>query len=179
MLIVGDNLKQLCKQNDLCKDHAVEEFSVKVNLGKYYYSPNSSNQTEVIYGRSSTTLIEKLFDTKEEITDKLTIEPGKQVLTASDSIFKMPLGYFGIIQTKGTLARLFVTATCNDGQIEPGFEGYITLEIVNLSPWKISIPLRENIAQLFIFKCSSTITKKYQGRYLNNAMLGPTLPIFE
>jgi len=109
----------------------------------------------------------------------LTIEPGKQVLAASDGIFKMPLGYFGIVQTKGTLARLFVTATCNDGQVEPGFDGFITLEIVNLSPWKISIPLKETVAQLFIFKCSSTITKKYQGRYANTSRLGPTLPIFE
>lgn len=177
MLIVGENLKQLCLQNTICEENLIEEFSLGINLGRTYYVPKVADE-EVIFGRGAKRL-DYLFEEKKEIHENLIIESGEQVLAASEDIFKIPQGYFGMVQTKGTLARLFVMATCNDGQVEPGFDGHITLEIVNLSPWKIAIPFRENIAQLFLFKCSTAATQVYNGRYANDSKHGPTLPIFK
>jgi len=67
----------------------------------------------------------------------------------------MPLGYIGFVQTKGTLARLFVAAHCTDVQIEPGFSGKVTLELMNQSPFDIAIPVGANIAQIYIMSVKS------------------------
>jgi deoxycytidine triphosphate deaminase len=88
----------------------------------------------------------------------------------------MPNGFFGLIQTKGTLARLFVSATCNDGQVEPGYKGKLTLELMNFSNYQVDLPIGCEVAQLFIFQCSGETVNPYAGKY--QAATGPTLPRF-
>ncbi|WP_197714110.1 dCTP deaminase domain-containing protein [Ferriphaselus amnicola] len=120
-----------------------------------------------------------IFSDREEIQQNLTLKPGQQVISCSKHKYKIPLDYFGLVQTKGTLARLFVSATCNDGQVEPGFDGYVTLEIINNSPWEIDIPVGSDVAQLYLVKCASPASKAYHGRYAEKSKEGPTIPIFK
>lgn len=71
----------------------------------------------------------------------------------------------GFVQTKGSLARLFVTVQCCDAQIDPGFKGNITFEIVNLGPLRVKLRVDQEIAQLFIVKTTTKYVTLYQGRY--------------
>lgn len=176
MIQIEKNLEQLCSNFSICEKSLIDNFSIKIQLGSEYYSPVENRDEPIIYGSTQNT--GELFHPKSVITQNLTLLPGQQVLTCSKGYFKIPHDYFGIIQTKGTLARLFVMATCNDGQVEPGFEGHITLEIVNLSPWKIQIPIGSDIAQMYLAKCSSHALNPYNGRYAQAAKTGTTLPIF-
>lgn len=91
--------------------------------------------------------------------------PGSCILTSTDEILKMPLRLMGFIQTKGTIARGFVTVHLCDGQIDPGYHGAITLELVNLS--NITYILRPGIpiAQLFVHSLNEPLEKGYGGRY--------------
>lgn len=84
----------------------------------------------------------------------------------------MPLGYFGLLQTKGSLARLLVTIHCCDSQIDPGFEGKITFEIINLSNYTIKILPGKFIGALYLIKTSSEGIS-YNGKY-NNSLI-PTI----
>ena len=59
--------------------------------------------------------------------------PGCCLLATTEEVIAMPLDLMGFIQTKGTIARGFVTVHLCDGQIDPGYKGSITLELVNLS----------------------------------------------
>jgi len=86
------------------------------------------------------------------------------------------LGYFGLVQTKGSLARLFVSVTCCDGQIEPGYNGKVTFEMVNLGPNIVKIPIGAKIAQTYVVRCSSRVTPAYAGKY--QGATGPTGPVF-
>lgn len=177
MIIIEKNLEQLSEQYNVCEKHLVDDFSLKIQLGSHYYKPTSEKNKKITYGSHPNP--EKLFSEKLAIEQNLSISPGDQVITCSKHIYTMPLDHFGLVQTKGTLARLFVQATCNDGQVEPGFSGFITLEIVNLSPWTIEIPAGSDIAQLYLIKCSSPAERAYQGRYSEKAKQGPTIAIFE
>lgn len=177
MIIVEKNLEQLCAQYQICDKTLVDDFSIKLQLGTHYFSPKSKTG-EVIVCNLNNTNPSELFGDKQKIVSHLTLLPGAQVITCTKHKYKIPLDHFGLVQTKGTLARLFVMATCNDGQVEPGFEGYITLEIVNLSPWTIEIPLNTDIAQLYLYKCSSVAERGYNGRYAKLSNEGPTIPIF-
>jgi deoxycytidine triphosphate deaminase len=178
VIVVEKNLERLVGQFGICDQSLFDGFSLRVSQGNFYFSPiESSVGQKVIYGRSPQ--VSGLFSEKKEIEQNLILAPGAKVISCSKDMYKMPLGYFGLLQTKGTLARLFVQATCNDGQVEPGFHGYITLEIINMSPWSIEIPVGSDIAQLYLIKCSSEAESGYNGRYAEEAKKGPTLPIFK
>ena len=176
MIIIDSNLEQIAAQYSICDKTLFDEFSLKIQLGHYYYEPDRSSSNKIIYGSHPSP--SSLFSEKKEIEQNLVLNPGEQVITCSNHSYKMPLDHFGLVQTKGTLARLFVQVTCNDGQVEPGFDGYITLEIVNMSPWVVEIPAGSDIAQMYLFKCSTPASKAYHGRYSSAAKIGPTLATF-
>ena len=71
-----------------------------------------------------------------------------------------------LLQTKGSLARLFVSINSADGQIDPGYEGKITFEIYNASDFKINIKPGQAVGNLYLFK-TSTAVPPYEGRYAN------------
>lgn len=176
MIITSLNLEQLTTQYDICDKRLIDDYSLRLQLGNSYYEPIPHNDP-VVYGSHPEPT--NLFSEKRKIRQQLELRPGQSVITATKHQYRIPLDYFGLVQTKGTLARLFVSATCNDGQIEPGFHGYITLELINQSPWLIHIPIGSDIAQMYVFKCASPAEKPYHGRYAEVAKDGPTLAVFE
>ncbi|MDP1979479.1 hypothetical protein [Undibacterium sp.] len=175
MIIIEKNLEQLTQQYGICDRSLVDDFSLKVQLGNHCYRPKIYDKP-VVFGLLPNPT--DIFHEKETLQQNLVLKPGEQLITCSKHIYKIPLDYFGLLQTKGTLARLFVVASCNDGQIEPGFEGYITFELVNHSPWVIEIPSGSDIAQMYLIKCSSPAENAYKGRYSEVAKQGATIPIF-
>ncbi|MGN7767638.1 dCTP deaminase [Stenotrophomonas sp. 22692] len=176
MICIEANLKSLVNQKEICRDNLVDKFSIQIELGEKFYRPLGGGPASIVYGShpNSSTLFSELKTAEQNID----IAPGEQILACSKDIYRIPLNHLGIVQTKGTLARLFVQATCNDGQIEPGFHGHITLEIVNLSPWKISLPVGSQVAQMYLIKCSTPSEHGYKGRYAESSLKGPTLPLF-
>lgn len=176
MLVIGENLKQLASNRGLCDSTLIDEFSLRIRLGEKYYSPSDSKHASVIYNNHPDP--KELFSGPNLISQNLELAPGAAVIGSSSDIYNMPLDHFGLVQTKGTLGRIFVQITCCDGQIEPGFKGYITLEIVNLSPWTVHIPKFASVGQLLLFKASTEVQKGYSGRYSELALEGPTIPVF-
>lgn len=182
MLIIEKNLASLVNQEQICDESLVEQFCLKIKLSREIYElkRTTPDNTNVIkYPYASKKLLESIYEKKEIESGSICLKPGSNILSCSLDIYKIPKNCFGLVQTKGSLARLFVQITCNDGQVEPGFEGYITLEIVNLSPFEIEIPSGSEVGQLYLMKCSTTSETGYAGRYKNAAMNGPTIPIFD
>lgn len=175
MIIIERSLQQLSEQYSICEAYLVDEYSLRIQLGENHYVPKLQEDS-VIFGVNPkpTEIFYGMVNSKKN----LVLQPGAQVISCSKHIYRIPVEYFGMVQTKGTLARLFVQATCNDGQVEPGFHGYITLEIVNLSPWVVEIPVGSEVAQLYLMKCNSPAEKPYSGRYAEMALTGPTIPIY-
>lgn len=163
MLIVGENLKQLIKQYEMVdKKDCYDETCIALRLGSNVIALKSKKIHTLTYGEE----IPKSCIKKKKIKeDGLIIPPKGSILACSNEYVKIPMGYFGLIQTKGSLARLFVFVNCSDGQIDPGYEGTITFELYNASPFNIKIRRLEKVANLYIFKTSTNNTKKYSGKY--------------
>lgn len=176
MITIERNLEQLAAQYEICNRDLVDHFSLKIKLGRKYFEPHIKGG-KVVYGSDPDP--STIFSEEKTAKQNLALSPGAQVIACSKDVYKMPLDYFGLVQTKGTLARLFVSTTCNDGQIEPGFSGHITLELINHSPWTIELPVGSEVAQLYIIKCSSKAALPYSGRYADKSKEGPTLAIFQ
>lgn len=97
------------------------------------------------------------------------LKPGEFILGTTKEKVSIPNEYQGVIETKGNIARAGIQVHSNDGHIDPGFCGHITLEIVNLHESNVSIELIPGIpiCQLFIGKLSSPCNLPYKGKYLN------------
>lgn len=177
MIVVSENLAGIVRSLKICDQALVEEFSIKIRLDRKIYRLRKpvDDLPSIKYGSH---IDHKLyFGDLETITETLTLGPGECALACSQDKYIMPAGYFGLIQTKGSLARIFVSATANDGQIEPGYSGKITLELINHSPFSIEIRPSAIVAQMFVFRCSSEASKLYNGRYQGADV--PTLPNFD
>jgi dCTP deaminase len=102
----------------------------------------------------------------------VSLRSGCCLLASTEEIVEMPLDLMGFIQTKGTIARGFVTVHLCDGQIDPGYRGNVTLELVNLSSFEYRLKPGMPIAQLFLHKLSTPLSAGYDGRY--QMASGPT-----
>lgn len=91
-----------------------------------------------------------------------------KVLVCSEEILNMPLDIMGFVQTKGSLARGFLTVHMCDGQIDPGYRGKITLELFNFSDFYYKLVPGMAIAQLFLIELASSVIEGYNGRYQNS-----------
>lgn len=176
MLIISENLYGLAKSLKICEPNLIEDFSLQIRLDRQIrrLKAPSDDSKPMTYG--SQIDHKEYFQDLAAIADSMVLHPYECVLACSQDVYTMPPGYFGLIQTKGSLARMFVSATANDGQVEPGYSGKITLELINHSPYSIAIRPGAVIAQIFIIRCSSEASKPYQGRY--QGANEPTLPKF-
>ena len=177
MLIIGKNLSGLVRHHKICDESLVDQFSIRIQVDHQIRRMEKPTEppVKVVYEHEIEN--DKLYSKLEKVSQNIVLSPNDKLLACSKSDFKIPSGYFGLIQTKGTLARLFVSCTCNDGQVEPGYCGRITLEVTNHSNFEIALPVGSDVAQLFLFKCSGDEDGVYRGKY--QGATEPTLPIFK
>ena len=177
MIIVSENLSGIVRSLKICDQLLAEEFSIKIRLDRQVRRLREPKDGLAPIPYESPFNHKAYFEEPEQISESLIVGPRDCVLACSQDEYNMPRGYFGLIQTKGSLARMFVSATANDGQVEPGYSGKLTLELMNHSPFSVALRPGAVVAQLFIMRCSSEVSKPYSGRY--QGAKGPTLPTFD
>lgn len=163
-MIVDSNLMSLIKKYSIIDESCYDISCLKLTLDKKikrYIIPENK-----VINYESTNMDE--FTKPLNITKSkgYTLNPHECILACSSEVIKMPTFCFGLLQTKGSLARLFVFLNCADGQVDPGYNGKITFEIYNASNFKVKISPGQEVGNLYIFK-TSTDSKGYNGRYQN------------
>lgn len=98
----------------------------------------------------------------------IQIPPNSFALGRSIEYFKLPRNVLGICLGKSTYARCGII--CNFTPLEPGWEGYLTIEISNTTPLPAKIYANEGIAQVLFFEALNPDVSyadkkgKYQGQ---------------
>lgn len=107
--------------------------------------------------------------------DYFVLPPGGKVLSCSEESLNMPLDIMGFIQTKGSIARGFLMAHPCDGQIDPGYSGKVTFEVINLSDFYYRLVPGMPFASLFLMRLTSPLPAEhaYNGRYQNSGAPTP------
>ncbi len=77
--------------------------------------------------------------------------------------FDIPDDVMPLVMDKSTWARRFVFA--GNTVIEPGWRGYLTLELVRMLPWPIRIKAGTPICQIVFLKLDEATEKPYDGKY--------------
>lgn len=78
------------------------------------------------------------------------IPPNSFALARSVEYFRMPRNVLGICLGKSTYAR--VGCITNFTPFEPGWDGYVTIEISNTTPLPMKVYANEGIAQVLFFE---------------------------
>jgi dCTP deaminase len=90
------------------------------------------------------------------------IPPSSYVLGRSLEYFRIPRDVLVLCQGKSTYARSGIIV--NVTPLEPEWEGFITLSIVNAAPVPAKIYSGEGIAQLIFFRAEDECTTSYADR---------------
>lgn len=97
-------------------------------------------------------------------------------LASSMEYFHMPSDVYAEVKDKSTNARLF--RFVQNTVIEPGWRGYLTLELTRDRPWPVRIEAGTPIAQIIFHKLDYPTEQVYNGKY-QDQRAGAQRPILE
>jgi len=109
------------------------------------------------------------------VAEDLVLFPGAFALASTIEQFNMPNMLVGIVHDKSTWARRGMAV--QNTVIEPGWKGYLTLELTNHSSEPMFINAGSPIAQI-IFHYTDIEAEPYSGKYQNQEA-GPQQARFE
>lgn len=152
----------------------VQPSSVDVRLDRYFRVFNNSKYTHI--------------DPKEEMEDltslvevpegdSFVLHPGEFVLASTLECFRLPTHLAGRLEGKSSLGRLGLLTHSTAGFIDPGFNGYITLELSNVANLPIVLYPSMKVGQLALFSMSSPAEVPYGSSSLGSKyqnQRGPT-----
>jgi dCTP deaminase len=87
------------------------------------------------------------------------------VLGSSMEQFTMPLDVMGEVKDKSSMARMGISVF--NTVIEPGWKGYLTLEIKNQGAHPIELMEGQPIAQIIFYRLDHPTIMPYKGKYQN------------
>lgn len=139
----------------------IQPSSIDVRLGRRFEvmkSPDAPAQ----YIDPAKDQRDELFKSTEIHRDgALGLAPGAFALATTYEIFRLPNTLAGRLEGKSSLGRLGLAIHTTAGFIDPGFEGQITLELVNLAPRPVMLQEGMKIGQLCLMHMSSPAQYPY------------------
>lgn len=93
------------------------------------------------------------------------IEPGQFMLTTTAESIGVPNDMVARVEGRSTMARMGLAVHITAGFIDPGFEGQITLEMVNFGQHRIWLYPGMRICQICFEKLDAPAENPYRGKY--------------
>ncbi|MFH1782854.1 MAG: dCTP deaminase [Candidatus Omnitrophota bacterium] len=161
-------IKKMALEEDIIKPFQMKQ----VRDGKISYGPSSfgydirlSNEFKLFRGKKEDILDPKninkdLFE--DHSGEYCIIPPNSFVLARSLEYFKMPKNVLALCTGKSTYARCGVIV--NVTPLEPGWEGYLTMDISNTGASQVKIYANEGIAQIIFFESQEECDTTYSDR---------------
>lgn len=109
------------------------------------------------------------------LQEKLVLEAHGWALGSVIEHVELPIDVAGSVHDKSTWARVGIAV--QNTTIEPGWHGWLTLEIANHSPVQVILPAGVPIAKLRFQLLDMPSEQPYRGRYMAQ-LQGPNGPRF-
>lgn len=156
MIINGHKLLSLAPIANM-KTHKIKEHGVSYGLSEAGYDIRVKQDITFSPMRGGSYVVTVSFDNEGSAST------GRFALASAMEEFQMPLNLVGIVHDKSTWARhgLSVFNTV----IEPGWNGYLTLELVYHGNTELVIPAGAGIAQVIFHEIA--VEAAYGGKYQN------------
>lgn len=105
------------------------------------------------------------------IREEVTLGPGDFRLASTVEHLEMPRDLLGVVHDKSTWARRGLAL--QNTVIEPGWRGFLTLELTNHGPEPLLIRAGSPIAQIVLHQMLAPTEQVYSGKYQDQ----PPLPV--
>lgn len=174
-------IKEQAQENDMIHpfvESQIRDDVISYGLSSYGYDVRIADEYKIFTNLNSSIVDPKKFDPKSFVDfkgDVCIIPPNSFALGRTVEYFKIPRMIMTICVGKSTYARCGIIT--NVTPLEPGWEGYVTLEISNTTPLPARIYSGEGIAQILFFESDEECLASYadkQGKY--QGQVGITLP---
>lgn len=174
-------IKQMALEQDMIVpfvENQVRDSVISYGLSSYGYDIRIADEFKIFTNLNSTIVDPKELDAKSLVDfkgDVCIIPPNSFALGRTIEYFKIPKKIMTICVGKSTYARCGIIT--NVTPLEPGWEGFVTLEISNTTPLPAKIYAGEGIAQILFFESDEECLVSYadkKGKY--QAQSGITLP---
>ena len=182
MTILSDKwIKKMSKNHNMIspfEENQVRGNKISFGLSSFGYDARVSNEFKVFTNVNSEVIDPKNFKSTNFITrsgNECIIPPNSFALASTMEYFKIPDDVMVICLGKSTYARCGIIV--NVTPLEPGWEGYVTLEFSNTTPLPAKIYANEGIAQMIFFESDTVCETSYKdrdGKYQKQT--GVTLP---
>ena len=151
---------------------------ISFGLSSYGYDARVSNDFKIFTNVNSAVVDPKNFRKESFVTKRskvCVIPPNSFALARTIEYFKIPENVMVICLGKSTYARCGIIV--NVTPLEPGWEGFVTLEFSNTTPLPAKIYANEGAAQFIFLKGNEKPELTYadrNGKYMGQT--GVTLP---
>lgn len=156
----------------------VQPASIDVHVDRYFHVAVSGKWHTWADPRVSS---DDCFSERIEVEQgkSFSINPGAFVLASTFERLTVPPNMVARFEGKSSLARIGLLTHVTAGFIDPGFEGYVTLELKNLMPVNFIITPGMKIGQVCFEEMDEEARYPYgcahNGSHYNHAERGPTL----
>ena len=160
------------------EDKQVRDGKISYGLSSFGYDARVSEEFKIFTNVNSEIVDPKDFKSTNFVTKNgpvCIIPPNSFALARTVEPFKIPKNVLVICLGKSTYARCGIIV--NVTPLEPGWEGYVTLEFSNTTPLPAKIYANEGVAQFIFLKGNETPEVTYadrNGKYMGQT--GVTLP---
>lgn len=160
------------------EDRQVRKNVISYGLSSYGYDVRIADEFKIFTNVFGAMVDPKSFDPKSFVDyrgEVCVIAPNSFALGRTIEYFRIPRNTMTICVGKSTYARCGIIT--NVTPLEPGWEGYVTLEISNTTPLPAKIYANEGIAQILFFEGDEPCEVSYadkSGKY--QGQIGVTLP---
>ncbi len=182
MSVLSDRwIKKMATEKEMIKpfvDAQKGEKNISYGLSSYGYDARVSNEFKIFTDVDSAIVDPKNFSSNSFVSrksDQCIIPPNSFALASTVEYFKIPKDVLVICLGKSTYARCGIIV--NVTPLEPGWEGYVTLEFSNTTPLPAKIYANEGAAQFIFLKGNEIPEVTYEqrnGKYMKQT--GVTLP---
>lgn len=159
-------------------DRQMSQNIISCGLSSYGYDLTVANEFKIFTNTHNSIIDPKNFRDDSFVnveTDVCIVPPNSFALARSVEYFRIPENVLTICLGKSTYARCGIIV--NVTPFEPGWEGYVTLEISNTTPLPVKIYAFEGLAQVLFFEsdeaCEVSYSKR-KGKYMHQT--GITVP---
>jgi dCTP deaminase len=182
MTVLSDKwIKEMARTHNMIspfEDKQIRGTKISYGLSSFGYDARVSNEFKIFTNVNSEIIDPKNFKQNNFISkngESCIIPPNSFVLSSTIEYFKIPNDIMVICLGKSTYARCGIIV--NVTPLEPGWEGYVTLEFSNTTPLPAKIYANEGVAQFIFLKGNEKPDITYadrNGKYMKQS--GVTLP---
>jgi len=182
MTVLSDRwIKKMAIEKEMIKPFISEQKgnkNISYGLSSFGYDARVSNEFKIFTDVDSAIVDPKNFKNNSFVSrtsDECIIPPNSFALASTIEYFKIPKDVLVICLGKSTYARCGIIV--NVTPLEPGWEGYVTLEFSNTTPLPAKIYANEGAAQFIFLQGNELPEVTYEqrnGKYMKQR--GVTLP---